>query len=255
MRWSFMIVNMLMFVSEDAIGAFELLELLPALLLPLLYLLAVLLPVALFLLLFPLQLLQQQPPLLLLSCDLLQEFPLLDLVPFELLLLPPLLLSLVLPHPPLHLDPVLLLHLELLLEFGLVLVHLSFSVVVHLVQQVYSCLLSLLPLLLLLLLLLHPLQVDQSVQLLLIGLQSLVFALHPSQRPPCLLPFFLLHELLILSQLPLFEHYPFYHLSIPLLLHSNGLFFLCLYSKVLLVYGLMDALLPLSLLEFFLFDG
>lgn len=124
-------------------------QLLPPLLFPLLDLFAVILPSHLLLLLLPLQLLQQHPPLLFLRGYLLQKSSLLSLVSLKLFLFFPLLLTFIIPNSAFDFNSILLLHLELLLQLRFMLIHLTLSIIINLIEEIYSSLFSFLPLLLL----------------------------------------------------------------------------------------------------------
>lgn len=134
------------------------------------------------------------------------------------------------------------------------LVDLPLSVIIDLIQQVDSCLFSLLPFFLLLLFLLHTLNLNQLVQLLLVGHQILVSVLHACQGSLGLLAFLLLHLLLVFAKLTFLLHDSLDHLPISLFFFSQSLLFLQLDALVLFVDGQMNSLLFLSNLNLFLLD-
>lgn len=134
------------------------------------------------------------------------------------------------------------------------LIDLPLAIIIDLIQQVDSCLFALLPFFLLLLLLLHTLNLNQLVQLLLVGHQILVSVLHACQGSLGLLTFFLLHLLLVFPELAFFLHDSLDHLPISLLFFSQSLFFLQFDALILFVDGEMHSLLFLSNLQLFLLD-
>ena len=103
--------------SKQSVGLLEVLEGLLSDLLPLLDLPVVVQPGSLLLLLFPLDLLEEQPSLLFLQGYLVKELLLLQPVLHELCLFPLLLLLLILPDPSLDFALILLSDLELFVLF------------------------------------------------------------------------------------------------------------------------------------------
>lgn len=242
-------------VSEYSIGPFELFQLLTALLLALLDLLAIILSSKFLLFLLPLQFLQKQAALFFFSGDFLKQFALFGLVALKFLLFASLLLALVLTDSLFNLQTVIFFHLKLLLQRGLVLVDFPLTVVIHLIQQIDAGLLSFLPLFLLLLLLLEALPFDQSVQLLLIAQQVLILVLDSGESALGLFALFLLHLFLVFGQLTLLLDDALDHQSVTLLFLSKSLFFLGTDALVLLMDGVVDRFLLFQLLKLLLLDG
>ena len=137
----------------------------------------------------------------------------------------PFLLALIVPNPALDLSPILFLHLELLLQLRLMLIDLTLTIIIDLIEQVHSGFFPLLPLLLLLLLDLDSLSLDELVQLFLIHYHIVVFVLYSGEGSLSLISLLLLHQLLVFSELPLFVHDSLDHLPIPLSFQSCLLLF------------------------------
>ena len=220
---------------------------------PLLDLPLVLLSLHLLLLLLLVKLLHDDPSLLLLQCDFLQQSLLLPSVSLELLLLSLLHLQLVLLYPLLHLHLVLLSDSQFLFLLCSVVLHLSLSVIIHLIEKVDSGLLTFLPILLLLSLLFEPFQLNQSVKFFLIGKHILTLAPNASQSPPGFLSFLLLHQLFVLCQLPLLLDNSFNHESVSFFFLSDKILFLKFNQLIFLMNSLQSISLmfvSLFLLEF-----